>query len=87
MDELHDYWHISQEVVRVTLVLPPQVLDPLLVQQSRRRPRGAINKPVLPPSIVISPPPLAENGVAGADTIPPLIRNKGQSKPRGDRAE
>lgn len=87
LDELHDHWHISREVTGVAPVLPPQVLDPLLVRQGRGRPRGAMNRPALPPGVVIVPPPPAENGAAGADAIPPPVRNRGRSRPRGGRAE
>ena len=44
-----------------------------------------MNKPALPLSLIIVPPPPAKNGTARADDIPPPIRNRGQDRLRGGR--
>ncbi len=69
--ELHKHWHILREPTDRAPFLPLPVLDPLLGWQVGWRPRGALNRPGLPPRVVIvSPPPTEANDAS------PLIRNK-----------
>lgn len=87
MDKLHDYWYISWEVTRVAPVLLPQILDSLLVWQSRRKPTGVMNEPALLSSVMIILLLSAEIAAARADAILLPVKNRVWSKPRGGRAK
>ncbi len=50
------HWQISQEPLNKALVLPPTVLDLLLIWQKIRRLRGVLNKSALPTSVLVVPP-------------------------------
>ena len=69
---------ISWEPTDRIPVLSFPVFDPLLVWQEGGRPRDALNRPVLPPSVVVVPLPPTEIGAVEVNIAPLLIRNRGR---------
>lgn len=78
LDQLNKYDHISQKFSEKSLVLPPQVLDPLLVQKKKKRPKRILNWPKLSPGMVVILSLQAENRVTGAN-ITPLHNKKNET--------
>ncbi len=86
LDKLHKHWHISREHTDRALVSSLPVLDPVLVWQGSRRPKGALNRLALPPGVVVVPPPPAENRATDVNIASPIIRN-GRGRLRAGRAQ